>query len=505
MGFSFTVNNAAVNSRCTTTVKLRWQSRLAICGAVLLPTTVGVALLFSKRAPNEIELAVEALSKIQYGDRWSHPQMLKIRSAGTRAVPELRRILREKNSLGTLLMRKAQQNWPKATARFARIDDNHLRERRWVACQALQILGPAARPAAPDLIEILKSNDLSDLNSTTSALYAIGIDGEICKELTTLLERNNLSEHPHSFAIYALAAVKPPSDRSLKAIAKGFIDPSKYVQQASADAAARLGAPNPDIIAGLKLLQTNSSSNALGAIKASTALWKITKDRDSVLRPVFTLLENRLKLPLDPSPKPDESGQVVSYGDQMFMNAGELFREMKLEDPDRALALSLLEKWGERAGRIFIKIRLLPAEFELGLPEEQCMKICRDGLSREEDYYRIDAARVLEKVSARFPVDEVLLNRLLLDSDVNIRIFAAKIHWTKHHDAAIAVPVLADALDRPQHQSYYYEYNLPVAIETLRDIGRAARQAIPALEKASNDPNPKIVTLATAALLKIRQ
>ena len=187
------------------------------------------------------------------------------------------------------------------------------------------------------------------------------------------------------------------------------------------------------------------------------------------------------------------------------MDAAAMFREMNLQEPDRDFARILLQKWGQKSGRIFMEMNLLQSMFDLGLPETDCLRICREGLARSEDYYRIQAARLLATINERFPIDDAILNPLLTDSDVNVRIHAAKIHWAKHHDAKIATPILTEALDRQKHESYYYEYNVPVAFETLRDIGPTARDAIPALEKAANDPNPKIVTLATAALFKIRQ
>jgi hypothetical protein len=255
----------------------------------------------------------------------------------------------------------------------------------------------------------------------------------------------------------------------------------------------------------LKSIQLNSVDD-LEAVKASLALWKITNERELSLGPVLSVLEKRLARPLDSYPKPGESGQGVSHGDQLFMSAAETFGEMKLQEPDRATACTLLQHWAKKSGRIFVEMCLLhPGMFDLGLPETDCLRICREGLTRPEDYYRIQAARLLATISERFTIDDSFLNPLLTDSDVNVRIYGAKIHWTKHHDAKIATPILVEALDRQKHQSYWYEYNIHVAFETLRDIGPAARDAIHTLEKAANDPNPKIVTLATAALHKIRQ
>lgn len=485
-------------------MKLRWRNPFTITLAAVLAVTVVAAILVTSRPTTDLDPAINTLAKLKIEERWAHPEMLKIRAMGAKALPDLRVILRERNHPAIKLRREAQKRWPKAAAKFGTVDDAHLRERLWVACQAIQTLGAAARPLAPDLIENLKTGDNVELNPTSMALSAIGYDSDIRDRLVTLLEERSLGEWQTDFAIGAIGRIGSPSPRAVAVVARGLTNSSFYVQQTSAEAAGNMGVSNSVMIAGLKSLQTNSA-NDVGAIKASVALWKLTKDRESSLRPVLTVLEQFVTQPISLNPKPGTSGQGISQGDQLFLFAGEMIRAMKLEDPDRARALMLFEKWGQKAGRIFVEMLLLPTMFELGMSEEKCFRICNEGLAREEDYYRIQAAELLGQISTRFTVDEALLNRLLPDRDVNVRIHAAKIHWAKHHDASVVTPVLADALDRERHQSYWYERHVPVALETLRDIGPAARQAIPALEKASNDPNPKIVTLAQAALVRIRK
>jgi HEAT repeat protein len=472
--------------------------------AALLAAALLTAFFLSSNGATDLDPAINTLAKLQIQDRWSHPEMLKIRAMGEKALPDLRVVLRERHHPAIKLRREAQKRFPKAAAKFGTVDDRHLRERVWVVCQAIQTLGATARPAAPELIELLAENDNTLLNGTTMALHAIGIDREITDRLDVLVEKNALGQWQKVFALRAMGRVTPPSDRSLAAIAKGLSDSSDQVQRASAEAAGTLGVSNAFIIAGLKFMQTNAVDDVV-AIKACAALWKLTKDRELALRGVLPRLERRLSQPLDAHPRPGDSGQGISHGDQLFLDAAEMIRIMKLEDPDRTRARLLFENWGYKAGRIFVDMLLLPATFELGMPESKCLSICKEGLERKEDYYRIQAARLLATISERFTIDDELLKSLLADTDPNVRMYAAKIHWAKHRDASVVTPILAETLDRLKHHSYWYEHNVHIALETLRDIGPPARQAIPALEKASNDPNPKIVTLAQAALVRIRK
>ena len=188
------------------------------------------------------------------------------------------------------------------------------------------------------------------------------------------------------------------------------------------------------------------------------------------------------------------------------MKAGELFRRMDLGESEKSKALALLEAWGEKSGRIFIRMLLLPAMVELGFPSDKCLQVCKTGLDQTEDYYRIQAARLLATVIEKHPVNELNLDSLIRDRDVGVRVYAAKIHWQKNRQAETVVPVLIESLDRSKHQSYYWDIEIqPVALAVLRDIGAEAHEAIGTLENLTHDPNPAVVKLASEALVKIRK
>ena len=101
-------------------------------------------------------------------------------------------------------------------------------------------------------------------------------------------------------------------------------------------------------------------------------------------------------------------------------------------------------------------------------------------------------------------INNALLDELIHDANVGVRIYSAKIHWRKNRRAQAIVPVLIESLDRSKHQSYYYAETQPVALAVLSEIGPEAHEAIGTLEKLFSDPNPAIVKMATEAVAKIR-
>ena len=185
---------------------------------------------------------LDKLSSIPLSERWSQPGMLKIRSLGKGAVPPLRQVLREKNSPTTRLLLWVKGKWPGSTKYFSRFPDpNKMTERRWTACQVLQTLGPAGKDAAPEIIQILRTGDISDCNAASMALWAIGVDAEICQHLDEALESGVASASGKVQIISALVAVKPPSLRTVQALTAALADSSLPVQHRAAEALGRLG------------------------------------------------------------------------------------------------------------------------------------------------------------------------------------------------------------------------------------------------------------------------
>jgi hypothetical protein len=359
------------------------------------------------------------------------------------------------------------------------------------------------RPAAPELIKIIEGKDPRDVNLASMALWAVGIDADVCDQLDEVLEKGT-SGFGRSQVILPLGQVKPPSAPTVKALTFALTDSSPFVPNYAAETLGRLGVSTPAEISGLRNL-VSASTNDLTAITASAALRELDKDSRSATGRVFQILEKQLLLPLAPPIGGGGGGQAVDATEQMFMKAADLFRQVGLDGPEKAKALALLESFCEKSDRIFIRMLLLPAMMELGLPRQECLEVCHTGLRQEEVYYRIQAAELLISVAGKYPLDGIDLDVLMQDKILNVRVCSAVIHWRKNKQATVVVPVLLEALDRNKHQSYYYAQSLPMALKALGEIGPKARAAQESLMAVGRDPNPTVAKLAADALASIRR
>jgi len=475
--------------------------------SALIPLTVLIAgVLFLRHdVTNVMHPSLDKLAAVSLEQRWSHPEMLKIRELGDKAVPPLRRVLREKDSPTTHFLLWVKSKWPGVTkyCPFIIPDANKLTERRWTACQVLQTLGPAGRSAVPELIQVMASKDGFDVNGGSMALWAVGVDAEVCDQLDEVLEKGT-SSFGRSQIVMALGNVKPPSARTLRALTRALTDPYPGVPKYAAETLGRLGVASPAVISGLTNL-LSSSTDDLTVITASVALWELEKDSRSVTSRVFEVLEKQLLLPRPPPVGGGTGGQGVDATEQIFLAAAGLFAEAKLGAAEKAKALTLLESFCEKSGRIFVRMLLLPPMIELGLSREKCIDVCSTGLRQEEAYYRIQAAQLLTAVGDKFSLDGIDLDTLVHDKEVGVRVSGALLHWRKNKQATAVVPVLIDALDRKKHQSYYYAEILPTALKALGEIGPPAHDAADSLTAVTRDPNPTVAKLAAEALAKVHK
>jgi HEAT repeat protein len=472
-----------------------------LAALLLLPFS---AWLFLRHATvNEMYPALDKLASIPLGDRWSHPEMVKIRQLGPAVVPPLRRVLREKDQPITRFLLWVKGKWPGVTRYYRYMPDTgKLTERRWTACQVIQTLGPAAKAAVPELIEVIESKDPGDSNGGAMALWAVGVDADACELLDESLEKGSAGLS-RAQLVAALGNVRPPSTRTLNVLTKALIDPSPYVQRNAAETLGRLGVATPAVITGLKNLQS-SGTNDLIAVSCSVALWQLQKDGHAAASGIFPVLERLLQNPLPPSIfGSGNGGQGVDATEQIFLKGDELFAQIGLAEPDKARALGILESFCQKNGRIFIRMLLLPGMIELGLVREKCIDVCETGLRQEEVYYRLQAAKLLVTVAEKFPANEINVDELIGDKDVGVRVYAAKIHWRNHKKAEVVVPVLVDALNRKKHQSYHYPEILNAALSELGDIGSGARAARNDVATLTNDPNPQVAKLAADTLNKL--
>lgn len=459
-------------------------------------------LFLDQSTVNEMYPALDKLASIPLGDRWSKPEMMQIRQLGAAAVPPLRRVLREKDSRATHFLLWVKTNCPSVTRYYSHLPDpNKMTERRWTACQVLETLGPAAKPAVPELIEVIESKDPGDVNAGVMALGAAGIDADVCERLDESLEQGKAGFGRASI-IMMLGNVKPPSARTLIVLTKELTDSSPFISGYAAEALGRLGVPDPAAIDGLKKLQ-RSTTDDLTAITCSVALWQLQKDEGAATSNVFNVLGRLLQNPIPPPFGGGSGGQGVTATDQAFLKGAELFQQLPLAETEKARALGIMESFCGKSGRIFIRMLLLPAMMDLGMTRNKCLDVCMTGLHQNEDYYRLQAAQLLVAVDGKFPTNEIGVDDLIHDKEVGVRVWAARIHWRNHRNAETVVPVLADALDRKKYQSYYFPQILRAALGELGEIGAEARAARAGVVVLTKDPDPQTARLATDTLIKL--
>ena len=161
-------------------------------------------------------------------------------------------MLREKDKPTTRFLLWLRGKWPGAVKYYSHFPDvKKMTERRATACQVLQLLGPAGRSAGPELVKVMASKDPMDVNAAAMALWAVGIDSDICELLDEVLEKGTSGFGRLQF-VNALASVKPPSARTLNALTKSLTDTSPSVPSYAAESLGRLGVASPPVISGFE-------------------------------------------------------------------------------------------------------------------------------------------------------------------------------------------------------------------------------------------------------------
>src|SRR4051812_41907674 len=94
-----------------TWLRTRWVWIVLI--VALLP--VGAWLFLRHETVNEMYPALDKLASISLAQRWSDPEMLKIRELGAKAIPPLRAVLREKDKPTTRFLLWVKTKWPGVT------------------------------------------------------------------------------------------------------------------------------------------------------------------------------------------------------------------------------------------------------------------------------------------------------------------------------------------------------------------------------------------------------
>jgi hypothetical protein len=152
---------------------------------------------------------------------------------------------------------------------------------------------------------------------------------------------------------------------------------------------------------------------------------------------------------------------------------------------------------------------LLPDMVQLGFPLERAAEVCREGLSRTEDYYRLQAARLVVRLGEKWKAEvaeKVNIPAMLNHEDIGVRICGAQLYWMgagANRKAEVIMPVLTDALNGKKHQSYDYPEIQETTLRLLGEVGSEAKVAVSLLEELEKDVNPNVAKMAKETREKI--
>jgi HEAT repeat protein len=169
---------------------------------------------------------------------------LALRHIGSNVVPILReRLHAEDSPLKTNVINLLQRQ------KFVKIPFAPARERRIRAALACAVLGPAARPALPDIVEFSK-DDAFCFNLAESALAQMGNSSvfSLCLLLT------NADYNPRRLAIGALARMGPEAKEGISALTNCLNDRYPAIQANAIRALGTIAAPSPELLRSFALL-----------------------------------------------------------------------------------------------------------------------------------------------------------------------------------------------------------------------------------------------------------
>ncbi len=506
--------NSPATAASTTAARRRPPSPrlLALLGiAAILLVIALFASRFQPSASAQVYDAVDTLARLPVSEPfnpWVNPEVAQVRWLGPKAIPALRAILREKSSDSTRFLLWVHAKWPRAGNYYSHFPDPILlSRRRSIALAILETMGSDALPAVPELIHIIKSSDVADIPDIADAsgpLNMLQQYANLSDPLDSVLESKTTQSMACGMVLQSLSMIHSPTPRTVRDLTLELSNPDPLIQQMAAYAFSRVNLHDPKVSLALKRLQSSSRDPGV-IIRSSDALWSMEKDNAAVLPVVFKTLEDELTNSLPASP--GLAVMSLSRNEESFLYAAWLFQKMTLNASEKSRALADLQSCARNSPKFFLREQLLPAMLQLGLPGEQALQVCRDGLAQDRDDFRQQAAALLPQIAAKYPIDQLTLDPLLQDHQVEVRVQAAKADWLSHSNASRVLPILIAALKPPSLDNiYYYDPATPAwALSILSDIGPQAKDAIPMVSELVNSPNRWTASAASNALRQIRR
>lgn len=373
------------------------------------------------------------------------------------------------------------------------------------ACLALRAIGPAAKEAVPGLAAKLQDSRpeirreallalaaiglpaasaippiaaaLDDQHAHAAAAFALGSIGQIPADAETKLRAAAQGDDKlfASVSLWALARVHPDDKTLRKEVTESLVaqlkDTNPYVRAAAARSLAALP-PAPDITFPIleKALQDADATtvyyalNALATIGAPSVPRLITALNHDKAREQVAYILGQIGPPA--APASEALAKLVADQDSAVATAA-------------VLALAKIGPGAKKAVPELIKA------FDPDEPQAAC-----------------GIAFALGKIGPEAAAAEPVLQAALSSPHGELPLVSAwalvQIKSGSAENAAKIVPVLIKWLRAPTFQSRQG------AVEALGSLGPAAKEAVPALQKATQDENPGVREAATQALKAIR-
>jgi HEAT repeat protein len=469
---------------------------LRITFAVIFIAILGVCL-WSALSPREPSYKGRSLDQYLDEVATNYPQglgddtvMRAIYAMGPRAIPGLRHALRRKDSAYEKTLAFLRPRLPNQITRRLPAPKSDL---YWwglssAAARGLALFGPQAREAVPDLVACFK--EVGAVNSASYAIWQIGPRPEDIPALLAWLNSTNWGAPIQAAQLIPRAGVANAEVLSALTNAAGRGSPwNRYA------AIGALGEIGPKAAAVTQLLSANlTDPDALLRIKSADALTKISGGTNPPVAWFVQALDDEVNHGSPPSTVENVSGaheQILYVAINHLEQTG-----------DQAnLAIPSLHKVEDEPA---IRLRVLAAEalWKINRETNRLMEIHREALQNSYSGERVNAAKFLSEYALDQGIILPEFDTMLKDSELVVRFYAARALLKLHRPVGPLLPELVASVQ--DHFSYYNNAEIrQLAAETLGEIGRAARAAVPDLLQALNDPEPKVQTAATNALKHI--
>jgi hypothetical protein len=420
-------------------------------------------------------------------------QMLEaVYHMGPAAIPPLRRQLRRQNSYSERALRYLHTHLPQGLAHHLpdTNSDFYLDKLTSESAWCLEVLGPQARGALPDLIACFDRPFAG--NSASYAVMEIGPQPENLPQLLSLLKSTN--GFAPILAAQCIARIGLTNGDVIEALTNLAGTRAGGWGSYAVDVLKEFG---PRASAAIPLLTANLHDHDKQLrIASAEALWKIQGPSNPPIAWFIRELDKEINHGSPPINAPKDSDGVGTHEIVLMYltaflweqgtNAGDavpLLRTLK-NDPNMRLRLSASQALWKIAGETndYLAIHSDATNYTVAVRQwsaGQLMEFCLE-----------------ERVAAP------QLDDLLKSKDPAVATRGARALWKLKGETERTVPVLAAALD--DHVTYG---NIPgirqLAAETLGEMGGKAKAALPSLTAALEDLDEKIRRAATNSLKQV--